>query len=167
MRLESARLTLELFSTDDLDFLFELHSDEQVMRYIHAPLEKKEDAQPFLDKCLRFNNESNGLGIWKARLKESSDHIGWFCLKPLDNTPHIEIGYRLARKYWGQGYGTEMSSALVTYGFQKLALNRIVGITRIYNVASRRVLEKCNLVFSGYAYYYNTVVTFYTLKKGE
>jgi len=66
----------------------------------------------------------------------------------------IEVGYHLARAFWGRGYATEAARACVRFGFEQLNLERIVAVVQPANVASRRVLEKCGLTYTGMGYYY-------------
>ena len=59
--------------------------------------------------------------------------------------PAVEIGWRLARKYWGKGLATEGAQAAMRYGFETLRLREIVAITAPNNVRSRRVMDKIGL----------------------
>ena len=55
------------------------------------------------------------------------------------------MGYRLFPRYWGQGYATEMSVALLRYGYAQLGLPSIVAITDLHNRVSQQVLLKAGL----------------------
>jgi RimJ/RimL family protein N-acetyltransferase len=57
----------------------------------------------------------------------------------------VEIGWRLAAAYWGQGLATEGAREVVRYGFESLALNEIVAFTVPGNMRSRRVMEKLGM----------------------
>jgi ribosomal-protein-alanine N-acetyltransferase len=69
----------------------------------------------------------------------------------------VEIGYRLARCAWGQGFATEAAAAVRDYGFGTLCLSRLISIIDPRNVASIRVAEKTGLkyekdvIFQGFA----------------
>jgi hypothetical protein len=79
-----------------------------------------------------------GLGLGACFLKSTAEFIGWHMLRPreyrqyaasgalLEPVEHAELGYRLARRFWGQGYATEMSRALVRHGLERLGLLQIV-----------------------------------------
>jgi RimJ/RimL family protein N-acetyltransferase len=62
--------------------------------------------------------------------------------------PAVEIGWRLDRGHWGHGYATEAAEAVLRYGFEDCALERIVSIRDVANEASRRVMEKLGLRFA-------------------
>jgi RimJ/RimL family protein N-acetyltransferase len=57
-------------------------------------------------------------------------------------TPATEIGWRLARPFWGQGLATEAAKAVLAHAFGRLALNSIVSFTTVSNMRSRHVMEK-------------------------
>jgi RimJ/RimL family protein N-acetyltransferase len=71
--------------------------------------------------------------------------LGWFHLRPRRSDGAIDLGYRLRRSAWGNGYATEGSRALIDQGFTGHAIDRVVAETTTVNLASRRVLEKCGL----------------------
>jgi RimJ/RimL family protein N-acetyltransferase len=71
----------------------------------------------------------------------------------LEPVQDAELGYRLARRFWGQGYASEMSRALVSHGFRQLRLPQIVGFVDPEHQASVRVLEKAGLSHAGRARY--------------
>jgi RimJ/RimL family protein N-acetyltransferase len=69
------------------------------------------------------------------------------CDLTLENSHEADLGYILARRAWGNGYGTEIARALVERGFSDLGLHRIFATCDRENHASRRVLEKAGLLF--------------------
>ena len=64
---------------------------------------------------------------------------------PFTVTPAVEIGWRLAFKYWGNGYATEGALAALQYGFEALNLNEIVSLAVVQNQRSRHVMEKIGM----------------------
>ena len=60
-------------------------------------------------------------------------------------TPCVEVGWRLARALWGQGYATEAARASVEFAFTRLALDEIVSMTVPANLRSRRVMKRLGL----------------------
>jgi RimJ/RimL family protein N-acetyltransferase len=79
--------------------------------------------------------------------------VGWAGLAYLPEFDEIDLGYRFLPKYWGGGYATEVSRAILTYGFNKLELRRIIAIAMKENKASIRVMEKIGMEFDKFAPY--------------
>jgi len=63
-------------------------------------------------------------------------------------TPCVEIGWRLAREYWGRGYATEAARAALDFGFSRLGLEEIVSFTVPANLRSRSVMERLEMTHS-------------------
>jgi ribosomal-protein-alanine N-acetyltransferase len=164
--LETERLYLREFVHDDAEMIFRLNTDPDVMRFM--PKERRttmDDARRYVERFRRYYGEHPGLGLWPTILKADGACIGWTCLKHLDHTEEIEIGYRYFPPYWGRGLCTEISSALVAHGFRTVGLDRIVGVTHPEHAASRRVLEKLGLRYERDAFYYGTDVVYYALDR--
>ncbi len=91
-----------------------------------------------------------GFGFWAAIGKSTGEFLGWFHFRPSSNThpDEVELGYRLGRDGWGQGYATEVSRALVRKGFTELGVQRVVASTDAAHTASRRVMEKAGLTLA-------------------
>jgi RimJ/RimL family protein N-acetyltransferase len=146
--LETTRLTLRRFAPDDVELLVELDSDPLVMLYItggrvtpRGEIEEHE-LPAFLAHYARWPR----WGFFAAEEKATRTFLGWFHLRPSDGDPDdvVELGYRLRREAWGQGYASEGARALVAYAFASGA-RRVYAMTMVVNVASRRVLEKAGL----------------------
>lgn len=162
--LETERLILREFIPEDLQLIFSLDSDRRVMEFIRPPSKTIEEANATYNKIMTTRSKHPLFGNWVAVLRESHEPIGWFCLKDLDNTAEIEVGYRLLHAFWGNGYATEGAKALITYGFTTCNLSAIVGVTSLTNIRSQHVLEKCGLKFSKTAFIYETDVKYYIIK---
>jgi [ribosomal protein S5]-alanine N-acetyltransferase len=142
--LETERLVVKLTSSDDFDNILALRSDPQVQKYTTNPPATKKDVQRFLGMIIPYQAK-HGHGMASVFEKESGVFIGQagiFHIGHYDLQPEIEIGYRFHVKYWGKGYATEVTQALVKWGFEHLNVDTIVAFTKTENVASRRVLEK-------------------------
>lgn len=160
------RLYLRELENQDLDFLTALHQDKAVMQYI-GPLRSRDQVAERIRKIIHSYSENPGLGIWLCCLRTHHTPVGWACLKDLDGTPQIEVGYRFARSYWGNGYATEITRSLLNYGFKDRQIPEIVAVTRPDNLASRRVLEKAGLTFQGQAFFYQTEVLYFKITREE
>lgn len=163
--LQSDRLIFKEFIPSDLNLIFELDSDARVMEFIRPPITQPLQAQGGYDRIMNTRLIDSRFGNWVAVTKNTNEKIGWFCLKYIDNTDLVEVGYRLLYKYWGNGYATEGAKALIDYGFNNCNLNEIVGITHPNNKRSQHVLEKCGLRFIKEWYVYETDVFYYSIKK--
>ena len=147
--LETERLWLRRFTEADLPLLVELDSDPEVMRYLTGgpltPLEEIRDE--ILPAFLGYYARGERYGFWAAIEKATGAFVGWFHLRPLPDSPpdEPELGYRLRRAAWGQGYGTEGARALIAKAFAELGARRVVASTGADNIASRRVMEKAGM----------------------
>jgi len=144
--LETGRLRLRQFSEDDVDNLFGLNSDPEVMRYINGgkPTPREEIRDGIIPFHLGVYQRFDGFGTWAADARSSGDFLGWFHFRPVQGKG-IDLGYRLRRAVWGNGYATEGSRALIRKGFTDLGVQRVFGHSMAVNTASRRVLEKSGL----------------------
>ena len=146
---ETPRLYLREFTADDADLLFELDSDPAVMHFITGGVLTSRQAieTGVLPTLLDYHRRSPGFGFWAVVERASDEFIGWIHFRPRPDDPpgHIELGYRLRQRSWGQGYAAEASQAVIERGFGDFGVERVVAETMVVNTASRRVMEKCGL----------------------
>jgi RimJ/RimL family protein N-acetyltransferase len=94
----------------------------------------------------------HNFGLWAVELPGVSLFIGYIGLSVpsfhAHFTPCVEIGWRLARAYWGNGYATEGARAALRFGFEQLGLREIVSFTVPANARSRRVMERLAMRYS-------------------
>lgn len=147
--LETERLILRRFTEDDVDDLFELDNDPEVMRFLTGgrPTPREEIRDEILPRILREYECFDGFGVWAAVEKPTGIFLGWFEFRPVEDgsTDEVELGYRLRRAAWGKGYATEGSRALIRNGFTELGVQRVRAETMAVNLASRKVMEKSGL----------------------
>jgi RimJ/RimL family protein N-acetyltransferase len=98
---------------------------------------------------LSYYERFDGYGFWAAIDKTTGRFLGWFHFRPGEGAGPLEpeLGYRLHRFAWNQGYATEGSRALVRKGFAELGVERVTAHAMAVNVGSRRVMEKVGLRF--------------------
>jgi ribosomal-protein-alanine N-acetyltransferase len=143
--LTTNRLFLRELTSDDAVLAFELNKDKDVLKYTgDSPFESIEEARIFLNNYTDY--KLNGFGRWGVFIASSNTFIGWCGLK-LHKEGHVDIGYRLAKKYWNNGYATEAAQACLEYGFKELGLQEIIGRVAQENTASIKVLEKLKMKF--------------------
>jgi ribosomal-protein-alanine N-acetyltransferase len=117
--IETPRLLLRYFVIHDLDDLFRIYSDAEVMKYLSP--RNKEQTQASLHKHIQHWQQYN-FGMWAVVHKESGRMIGRCGLGFLDNTTEVELGYVLDKADWRMGIGTEAATATLKYGFEEIKL---------------------------------------------
>jgi RimJ/RimL family protein N-acetyltransferase len=147
--LETERLVLRRFSAADVNNLFALDSDPEVMRYLTGGTPTPRDVieRDILPRFFRSYEPHDGFGYWAAEEKATGAFLGWFGFHPPDGSgpDNVELGYRLRRVAWGKGYATEGSRALIRRGFTEQGVRRVFATTYEDNLASRRVMEKVGM----------------------
>jgi len=147
--IDTDRLVLRRWSPDDLEPFAALNADPRVMEFFPATLTKAETEA--MIRLLEERMDLNGFGFWAAELKETQELVGFVGLNvpgiPLPFSPCVEIGWRLAHQFWGQGLAQEAARASLQYGFQRLGLNEIVAFTATDNMRSRRVMENLGMLY--------------------
>ncbi len=147
--LEIERLILRRFTSADVDNLYRLDGDPEVMRFLTGgqgtPREEIED--DILPAFMSYYSRFEGYGFWVAIERTTGDFIGWYHFRPLPGRPmdEPELGYRLRREAWGKGYGTEGSRALIQKGFVDFGVQRVIASTYQDDLAFRRVMEKSGM----------------------
>ncbi len=164
--IETARLYLRQFTPEDLDELYCIYSDPEVMKYIGKGIRTREVTEIALYAMLQCWQQNN-FGMWALVHKIDSKMIGRCGLCFLDKTSEVELGYALNKAYWNQGLATEASRASLNYGFKILQLDKIVAIARPENIASQRVMQKVGFKYENNARYYETDVVYYSISRSQ
>jgi RimJ/RimL family protein N-acetyltransferase len=92
---------------------------------------------------------------WVIAQKASGELMGWAGAGPSAGDGEVELVYALGKPFWGQGFATESARAVVRYGFENQAWERIVAAIIPGNIASRRVLEHLGFVYEKDVNYYD------------
>ncbi len=147
--LETERLRFREMFPEDAAAMFLLNSDPEVVQYTgDGPFESVEAARIFLMEY-RPIYSTNGYARWIMELKSTGEILGWCGLKLHSDKNYTDVGYRLYKNQWGNGYATEGAKACIEYGFSVLKLKSIIAHARKENSASVRVLEKCGMKIIG------------------
>ena len=124
-----------------------MNRDERVMRYFPALLSVAESDA--LVQRIEAHFAQHQFGPWAAEMKATGEFAGFIGLSvprfEAHFTPCVEIGWRLAARFWNQGLATEGARAVLRFGFVTLGLEEIVSFTTTDNLASRRVMEKIGM----------------------
>lgn len=162
--LETKRLRMRPPTWDDLDSIYRLGSNPNVMRFLNkGEAQTIGQARKDLERRIRQTNQYTG--YWITEQKTDHAFVGWIALKRLEQTKDTEIGYRFLEEFWGKGLATEAGTAVLSYAFKALDLPKVVAITVEANLASVRVMEKLGLSQTGTGVYYNTQCVYYEISK--
>jgi RimJ/RimL family protein N-acetyltransferase len=143
--INTLRLILRPYVTDDIEALHKILSDKKTMGFWPA-LFTIEQTNRWIERSIKSYAE-NQFGRFAVELKESGKLIGdcGILLSELDGKQENDLGYIIHSGYWGRGYGTEAASASLDYAFNKLGLMRIAANMDVSNLASIRVAEKIGM----------------------
>lgn len=145
MQIETDRLLLRSLRLEDVESEVSLWADPRVTEFMGGPrdaetvrrvLQEELDAPP-----------AGPLGQWPVVDKLSGEFVGDCGLisKDIDGHSEVELVYVLSVHAWGQGYATEIGSALLRFALEELRQLRIVSLIDQDNVASKRVAEKLGM----------------------
>jgi ribosomal-protein-alanine N-acetyltransferase len=145
--LHTDRLILRRWYDSDRAPFAAMNADPAVMEYYPAPLTAAA-SDAMIDR-IDATFATEGLGLWAVEVPGVAPFIGYTGLWPArfaaPFTPAIEIGWRLARPYWGHGYATEAARLAISDGFTRVQLDEIVSFTSVINHRSRRVMERLGM----------------------
>lgn len=142
---QSPRLYFREFTKEDIQLLFDLNSNPNVIKYVHEPAPTLENITGILNDVILPQYTLYGHGRWAVHLKSNDEFIGWCGLKYIKEADEIDLGYRFKENYWGRGYGFEAARATIDYGFSVLKLSGIFARALPENVASWKIMEKCGM----------------------
>jgi RimJ/RimL family protein N-acetyltransferase len=145
--LTTGRLKLRQWRDADLAPFAALNADPEVMRYFPSTLaqEQSDEFAGYVYETI----ERQGWGLWAVEVTDGPPFIGFVGLNRVSFeehfTPAVEVGWRLDRPFWGNGYATEAAAAAVTFGFEQLHLEEIVSFTSTVNEPSIRVMRRLGM----------------------
>ena len=145
--LRTERLLLRPWREGDRAPFADMNADPKVME--HFPLTNtREESDAGFDRIVA-RMEHEGFGLWAVEVPGVAEFIGFVGLNRADallGRPVLEVGWRLAAKYWGRGYATEGGRASLAHAFDVLGQDEVVSFTTAANLRSRHVMEKLGLV---------------------
>ncbi len=165
MILQTERLYLRPLEAKDLDVLIPMYSNINVMRFIGAGKTlTRAQTEKSVAKWSEYEAE-HGFSNWAVIRKEDEAFLGKCGLSGLPDNSDIEISYILDEPYWGMGYATEISKAVLDYGFNQLNLKRIAALVYPQNSPSIKVIEKIGMKYQKEAEYWGIKFLFYSIEK--
>jgi RimJ/RimL family protein N-acetyltransferase len=148
--LRTDRLLLRQWRDADLEPWAQLNADPEVMEHFPSVL-TREESDVLAARC-REHLETNGWGLWAVEVPGVTPFIGWVGLaRPAFEahfTPALEVGWRLARRWWGHGYASEAARACLGFAFGELELDEVVSFTAVSNERSQAVMRRIGMTRS-------------------
>ncbi len=142
----TSRLIVRQLEESDFAPFHEMQSDEEVMRYTTGKgLDANENLGQLRDCIARYKIPCNDFWVWAITRKLDDKFIGTCAIVESEN--RSEIGYRLLRRYFGNGYGQEICDGVIDYGISVLQLTEIIAFVDVRNAASRKILDRSRLRF--------------------
>lgn len=145
--LETPRLGLRDWLNSDIPHFVEMNQDPKVMEFFPKTLSELETKE--MVRRLKEHIQEKGYGFWAVELRATKEFIGFVGLETprfeAEFTPCVEIGWRLAPKYWHKGYAQEAAKECLKFGFKQLNLKKIVAFTSVLNKRSIHVMRQIGM----------------------
>ena len=144
--IRTERLLLRRWRDADREPFATMNADPAVVEHLLGPM-TRERSDDLIDRIERHWDE-HGWGLWAVEIPDAAPFVGYVGLWPADYVEPgmVEVGWRLARPYWGCGYASEAARAALEYGFTDVGLAEIVSFTVPRNERSWRVMERIGLI---------------------
>lgn len=145
--LSTERLTLRRITQNDVNELFILRSDAQIMRFIPRPLATTIEDAVQLIQVINDAIDNNESITWAIALKKKNKLIGTIgYVRMAKERYRAEVGYLLHADYQGFGIMQEALNSVIKYGFEELKLHSIEAIIEPENIPSAKLLKRNNFV---------------------
>jgi RimJ/RimL family protein N-acetyltransferase len=144
--LRTDRLLLAPLAGEHLELEVGLDADPEVMRYLTGRARSRQEVTATHAQRLALAHKVDGLGYWMAFRRADDEFIGLMMLPPAhgpdqpDDPSVAELGYRLVRRHWRQGFAAEASRALLRHAFDTVGQSRVIARTMAVNTGSRAVM---------------------------
>lgn len=161
IELASERLIIRPFVTTDLEHFQPILCDAEVMKYSDGGRLSETEASGWVARQIENYASETNFGRWAITLPGNRAAIGYIGLTQQKGRAWgdvSELGFRLARKYWGYGYALEAARTVIGYAFERTDSQRVIAIVDPHNMPSIRVIEELGMsfremiMFDGYDY---------------
>ena len=163
--LETKRLILRPLNENDFEAIYAMRSDSELMRFIREPQTSEESANWINLVSSRWATEK--IGFCAMIEKSSNEFAGWCGIWKLKETGEFEIGYAVAKNFWGKGFATEAADEFLSYAFENLETEKIAAVAAPENAASRRVMEKLGMRYDYTGEFYGRDLVHYSITGEE
>lgn len=141
--LRTERLLLRPWRDEDREPFAALNADPAVMEFFPSLL-TREQSDAMVER-IRGHFEREGFGLWAVEVVGGAPFIGFTGLQRPSFMPGVEVGWRIAHRYWRAGYATEAARASIEWGFAQLDVLEIIAMVVPDNVRSQRVMAKLGM----------------------
>jgi len=165
--LTTVRLRLEPISDAHYNALRVMNTDPEVMTYLNGGQPETEEVTRAAISRTMGRWLEWGYSWWVLVRREDEQVIGMACLQHLDgdrSKPH-EIGWRLSRAAWGQGYASEAAQAIVAHAFGVVGAPEVVAVADPANAASIKVMTRLDMQYAGQQRHYDMDCVVYRLAR--
>ncbi len=146
--IETERLLLREFTTDDAPFVLELVNDSAWIKFIgDRGVRTLEDARNYVIERLQKSYRDFGFGMWLVQRKADGEPIGMCGLLKREYLDDLDIGFGFLPAFRGHGYAFEAASAVIKYGKTEFGLKRLVGFVLVGNQRSVALLKKLGMQY--------------------
>jgi RimJ/RimL family protein N-acetyltransferase len=139
----SPRLGFRTWSVQDIVPMSLINADPEVMAFFPA-VSSEEQTREFVERMQRQFDE-RGYCYYAVDRLDTGDFIGFIGLSlqtfEADFTPCVDIGWRLRRSAWGQGFATEGARRCLEYAFEDLDLICIYAVAPKINSRSEHIMK--------------------------
>lgn len=143
MILETEHLILRPFRDADTDAYAAMGADPEVMEFLSADGGLLSRADAWRQMSMFLGHWAlRGFGTWAVEEKASGEFVGRIGLHYPEGWPDRELGWTIARKFWGKGYATEGARASMDHAFVALGWTHLVSLIHPSNHRSARVAER-------------------------
>jgi RimJ/RimL family protein N-acetyltransferase len=148
LTLETDRLLIRWLSLDDSQFILRLLNEPSFIQNIaDRGVRNDNDARSYIQNGPVASYEQFGFGLYLVQLKDSGTPIGICGLLKREAFDFPDLGYALLPEYWSKGYAIEAARSVLNFARNQQDLKRVLAIVNADNVASIRLLEKCDFRF--------------------
>jgi RimJ/RimL family protein N-acetyltransferase len=147
IEIETPRLRMRQWRESDREPFAAMNADPAVVEFFASPPSRAASDASIDAWQAQFT--AQGWSNWAVELRESQEFIGFTGLsvprRTFSFSPCVEVGWRLARKFWGEGFATEAARAALRVAFERLALPEVISFTAVGNLRSRAVMERIGM----------------------
>ena len=161
------RLVIREQTPGDLDGLYEIYSDKEIVRYTEDLFEDREEEAEYMRSYIENQYRFYEYGIWAITLKDTGKLIGRAGISLREGFDIPEVGYVIGKKYQNKGYAKEAMKAIIEYAAEELEMSDLIAFTKEKNTASVKLLESLGFSRRGHVLIKGGYHSMYLLTKRQ